>query len=109
MRVEEESTDGACTIPMFALRRSGWLLPVTDVEVAGIEGVRRVSQVTQAAYPKSAGGRADVRQPPEPPESVLRLAATDSALGCACREVRRVVDAWGLWQGADVVELLALE
>ena len=39
----------------------------------------------------------------------VRLADTDSALGCAQREVRRVVNAWGLGQVADVVELLALE
>lgn len=39
----------------------------------------------------------------------MRLAATDSALGCAHREVRQVVDHWALSQVADVVELLALE
>ncbi len=46
---------------------------------------------------------------PGAPESSLHLAATDSALGCAQREVWRVVDAWGLGHVADVVELLALE
>jgi len=39
----------------------------------------------------------------------VQLAATDSALGCARREVWRVVEGWGLGQIADVVELLALE
>jgi len=39
----------------------------------------------------------------------VQLAATDSALGCARREVRRVVDGWGLDRVAAVAELLALE
>src|SRR6266545_6273977 len=39
----------------------------------------------------------------------LQLAATDSALGCAQREVWRIVEGWGLGQVGDVVELLALE
>ncbi len=39
----------------------------------------------------------------------VQLAATASALGCAQREVWRVVKSWGLGQVADVVELLALE
>ena len=43
------------------------------------------------------------------PESLLHLAAIDSAIGCAQREVWRVVDTWGLQQVADVVELLTLE
>ena len=44
-----------------------------------------------------------------PPESLLRLAATDSALGCAQREAWRVVHAWGLQPIAEVVELLTRE
>jgi hypothetical protein len=39
----------------------------------------------------------------------MRLAALNSALGCAQREVRQVVDHWALSQVADVVELLTLE
>ncbi len=43
------------------------------------------------------------------PESLLLLATTDAAVGCARREVRRVVGAWELQDIADVVELVALE
>ena len=46
---------------------------------------------------------------PGAPQWSVQLAATSSALGCAQREVRRVVDHWELGQAADVVELLALE
>jgi len=46
---------------------------------------------------------------PAAPQWSVQLAATDSALGCARREVWRVVEGWGLGQIADVVELLALE
>ncbi len=51
----------------------------------------------------------DVTNLPGAPQWSVQFAATDSALGCAQREVWRVVDGWGLNLIADVVELLALE
>src|SRR6266511_6445452 len=54
-------------------------------------------------------GRSEVNTYPGAPQWSVQLADIDSALGCARREVWRVVDGWGLGQVADVVELLALE
>jgi len=77
---------------------------------AEAEGAERVwQQLAPAARPTPVGGQADAREMPVLPEAVLRLAATDSALGCARREVQQVVDAWGLEHIGDVVELLASE
>jgi hypothetical protein len=60
--------------------------------------------------PDSAGrGHGAVGSHPGTPVWSVQLAATDSALGCARREVRRVVDSWGLDRVAAVAELLALE
>ncbi len=54
-------------------------------------------------------GRSEVNTYVGAPQWSVQLAATDSALGCAQREVWRVMDGWGLHHVADVVELLALE
>ncbi len=40
---------------------------------------------------------------PRLPESLLHLATTDSALGCAQREARHLVETWDLQHIADVM------
>ena len=59
--------------------------------------------------PSPTAGHGPVTARAGTPESLLRLAATDSALGCAQREAWRVVGVWGLRHIADIVELLTLE
>ena len=110
MRVENDIAMTRALFPCSPGVSGGYTIS-DAATAAGAEGTERVrQQPAPAARSMPVGGRADdVRQPSGLPESVLRLAATDSALGCARREVRRAVDAWGLEQIVDVVELLVLE